>query len=74
MSSGHERIHPVVAGVADDKVAGRGKRLLDLARDRRVERGENDARTTTWNARLDLSSPAISSGMGAARRQGATAP
>ena len=49
----HERIHPVVAGVADDEVAGGGEGLLDVAGDRRVERGKHDLRAAARRARLD---------------------
>ena len=69
----HERIHPVVAGVADDEVPGGGKGLLDVAGDRRVERREHDARTASRDDTASTVVSASESGIGAASRHGATA-
>ena len=48
-----ERIHAVVARVADHEVTGGGEGLLDLAGHRRVERGKHDPRAAARRARLD---------------------
>ena len=46
-------LHPVVARVADDDVAGLGERALDLAGDRRIETGEHQLRRAARRRRLD---------------------
>ena len=49
----HELLHPVVARVADDEVAGRGKFALDVARDLRIEAREHQPRRAAGRRRLD---------------------
>ena len=49
----HQRIHAVVARVADDDVAGGREGVLDFAGDRGVECREDDARAAAGRARLD---------------------
>ena len=50
----HQRIHPVVARVADDEVTGGGEGLLDVAGHRRVEGGKDHARTAAGDAGVHL--------------------
>ena len=50
----HVALHPVVARVADDDVAGFGEGALDLAGDRRIEAGEQQLRRAARRRRVDL--------------------
>jgi len=49
----HQWIHAVVAGVADDDVAGGGKGGLDVARHGGVEGGEHDLGPAAGHAGID---------------------
>ena len=49
----HQRIHPVVARVADDDVPGGGEGAFDLAGHRGVEAREHDLRSAARRAGLD---------------------
>ena len=67
----HVRVHPVVARVADDDVAGLRERALDLAGDRRIEAGEHQLRRACPAPRRSTCSPATSSGSGVGSRHAA---
>ena len=47
------RVHPVVARVADDDVAGGGKGALDLGGHRRIEAREHELRRAAGRRRVD---------------------
>ncbi len=66
----HDRVHPVVARVADDDVAGLGEGAFDVAGDGGVERGEDELRTVAGRRGLTTMS-AASAGRVSLRRQGA---